>query len=292
MTIAPFTLTAATGTPGPLLLDSPHSGRWLPAELPLAVPVADLADAEDTFVDELWAGAPALGAPLLAATFSRAYVDPNRHAADIDPELLDRPWPHPIVPSGKARIGKAVVWRTLDDGRTIHARQLTPDEVAHRIDTCLRPYQQALAALIDATHTRHGVSVHLNCHSMNPSAGVMGEGRAGVDRADVVLGDRDGTSCSPALTAQVGETFARLGYSVRINDPFKGVELVRAFSDPAAGRHSLQIELNKRLYMNPATGVRHAGFDTLRRDLGTVLAELARAVSGLANRHATPRSNG
>ena len=290
--IEPFTVTAATERPGPLVLDSPHSGRWLPAGLPLAVPIADLAGAEDTFVDELWADAPAHGATLLAATFSRAYVDPNRHAHDIDPELLDRPWPGPTRSSGKARIGKAVIWRTLDDGRTIHSRRLTPDEVAHRIDTCLLPYQRTLAALIEATHARHGVSVHLNCHSMNPSAGAMGEGLEGVERADVVLGDRDGTSCSPALTGLVGDAFSRLGYSVRVNDPFKGVELVSAFSDPAAGRHSLQVELNKRLYMTPASGERHAGFDTLRRDLGTVLAALAAGVSGVANRHPAARSNG
>jgi N-formylglutamate deformylase len=273
--MSPCTLASPTGAPAPLVLDSPHSGRWMPEDLPLAVTPWELGEAEDTDVDALWASAPAHGATLLAATFSRAFVDPNRHPADVDPELLDAPWPHPIEASGKARLGKAVVWRTLDDGRPIHARRLAPAEVAARIDGWLRPYQRALSGLIDATHARHGVCVHLNCHSMARAAGAMGEGTPGAPRADVVLGDRDGTSCAPGLTETVREAFVAMGYTVKVNDPFKGVELVRAFSDPARGRHSLQVELNKRLYLDEATRRRTAGFATLARDLDRLLSTLA-----------------
>jgi N-formylglutamate amidohydrolase len=272
---APYTIMPPRGADTPLVLDSPHSGRWFPSDLPLAVSEHDLREPEDHFVDELFGGAPDHGAALLAASFSRAYVDPNRHPGDVDLDLLDGPWPHDWQPSGKARIGKAVVWRTIDDGRPIYTRRLSAAEVAHRIDAWLRPYQRALAGLLDDAHARHGVVVHLNCHSMQSVAGPMGEGRAGNPRADIVLGDRDGTTCSAALTAHVHAVLSGLGYEVKVNDPFKGVELVRAFADPARGRHSLQVELNKRLYMDEATRRPHEGFERLRRDLDRLLASLA-----------------
>jgi N-formylglutamate amidohydrolase len=99
-----------------------------------------------------------------------------------------------------------------------------------------------------------------------------GEGRA---RADIVLGDRDGTTCDPGFTEFVRATIAGFGYDVRVNDPYKGVELVRAYSDPRAGRHSLQIELNKRLYMDEATLEKRPGFGELQRNLQQLLEALA-----------------
>jgi N-formylglutamate amidohydrolase len=255
----------------PVVLDSPHSGFEVPADFGAALVDADLREGEDCFIDELWRPATERGIPLLAALFPRTYLDVNRHAGDIDPDLLDEPWPHPLAPSGKARIGKALLWRTLDDGRPIYARRLTAAEVVGRIERCHRPYHQALRDLLDAAHQRFGVVYHLNCHSMNAVSGAMGEGVAGTARPDMVLGDRDGTTCAPEFTAFVHEVLAAQGYHVKINDPFKGVELVRAHADPAAGRHSLQLEVNKRLYMDPATRERHAGFERLQADLMSLL---------------------
>jgi N-formylglutamate amidohydrolase len=111
------------------------------------------------------------------------------------------------------------------------------------------------------------VVYHLNCHSMNSVAGKMGEGGEGTERADFVLGDRDGTTCDPLFTEFVRSTLAAMGYVVTVNDPYKGVELVRAYSDPARGRHSLQVEINKRLYMDEAARARHSGFAPLQANL-------------------------
>lgn len=260
----------------PVVLDSPHSGFAMPDDFGAALSDDDLREGEDCFVDELWRPATARGIPLLAAQFPRTYLDVNRHAGDIDLELLAEPWPHEHVPSGKARIGKALLWRTLDDGRPIYARKLSVAEVAGRIERCHRPYHQALRGLLDAAHARFGVVWHLNCHSMNAVSGLMGEGGAGVARADMVLGDRDGTSCAPEFTAFVRDRLAAQGYDVRVNDPFKGVELVRAHADPANGRHSLQLEVNKRLYMDEARRERHAGFERLQADLMALLDAIAR----------------
>ena len=232
----------------PLLLDSPHSGHEFPADFGAAVSEHALRDGEDCFVDELWLPTARRGAWLLAAQFPRTYLDANRHHADIDLELLAGAyWPHEHRPSGKAAIGKAIVWRTLDDGTPTYARKLAVDEVRLRIERCHVPYHQTLLKRIAATHARFGRSCHINCHSMNAVSGVQGEGGAGQRRADVVLGDLDGTSCDAAFMAFVREVLAGMGCDVKVNDPFKGVELVRAYAGPAAGRHSLQLEVNRRL---------------------------------------------
>ncbi len=251
----------------PLVLDSPHSGRVMPVDFDTLCSVAELRDGEDCFIDELYLPAIASGVPLLAAQFPRTYIDPNRHAGDIDLDLLEAPWPHAWVPSGKAAIGKALLWRTLDDGRPLYARRLTVAEVAARIERYHRPYHARLKSLLDAAHQRFGCVHHINCHSMNDVSGAMGQGGAGVKRADIVLGDRDGTTCAPEFTAFVRDTLAGLGYDVKVNDPFKGVELVRAYAEPAAGRHSLQLEVNKRLYMEERSLEKSAGFATLQGHL-------------------------
>ena len=259
----------------PLVLDSPHSGNRFPADFDAVVSEAELREAEDCFVDELWGAAAALGAPLLAAQFPRTYLDPNRHAGDIDAELIEGTWGGEIVASGKARIGKSLIWRTLEDGRPIYARKLRPDEVRLRIERFHAPYHEALRTLLDAAHQRFGAVWHINCHSMRAVAGRQSDEGEGRPRADIVLGDRDGTSCDPGFTEFVRATLAGMGYDVKVNDPYKGVELVRAYSNPRGGRHSLQIELNKRLYMDEATLEKAPGFRALQSNLGKFLEDLA-----------------
>jgi N-formylglutamate deformylase len=279
----PLACHGPAGVEQPLLLDSPHSGTAFPADFGAALSEYALRDGEDCFVDELWLPACGRGVWLLAAQFPRTYLDANRHAADIDLELLTGAhWPHEHRPSGKAAIGKALVWRTLDDGSPIYARKLAVDEVRLRIERCHTPYHRALQQRIAATHARFGCSYHINCHSMNAVSGAQGEGGVGQRRADVVLGDRDGTSCDPAFTAFVRAVLSGRGYEVKVNDPFKGVELVRAYADPASGRHSLQLEVNKRLYMDENARTKHDGFATLQQDLLALVDEVLDYARGKA----------
>ncbi len=259
----------------PLVLDSPHSGNEFPDDFGHAVSEFELRDGEDCYVDELFGAGPALGAPLLAARFPRTYIDVNRHPGDIDPELIDGAWLHELRPSGKARIGKALVWRTLDDGRPIYARKLAPAEVKRRIDGFHAPYHAALRGLLDAAHRRFGTVYHINCHSMKAVAGKQSDDGAGRIRAEFVLGDRDGTTCEPGFTDFVRATLLAMGYDVKVNDPYKGVELVRAYSDPAARRHSLQVEINRRLYMSETTLEKRPGFDELKANLSRLLRAVA-----------------
>jgi len=262
-----------------LVLDSPHSGHEFPADFDAIVSERELRESEDCYVDELYAAAHELGVPLLAATLPRTYLDPNRHAGDIDLELIDGAWPWEYRPSGKARIGKSLIWRTLEDGRPIYARKLSPETVRKRIERAHAPYHRALKEKLDAAHQRFGKVYHINCHSMRCVAGRQSDDGEGSQRPDFVLGDRDGTTCEPRFTELVRETLAGMGYDVKVNDPYKGVELVRAYSDPKAGRHSLQIEINKRLYMNEKTLERAPGFARLQKDLGELLRVVVDEIS-------------
>ncbi|MDQ2735952.1 MAG: N-formylglutamate amidohydrolase [Pseudomonadota bacterium] len=272
---ASFTLHGPAEPRTPLVLDSPHSGFEFPDDFDAAISEFELRDGEDCFVDELWLPAIERGVGLLAARAPRTYIDCNRHAGDVDLALLEGGiWPDEHVPSGKARLGKALIWRSLDDGRDIYDRKLGVDEVRARIEGYHRPYHRALQERIEATHARFGASWHIDCHSMNAVAGAQGEGGAGTPRADIVLGDRDGTTCDASFTEFVRGHLAGCGYEVKINDPYKGVELVRAYSNPARRRMSLQLEVNKRLYMDQATREKTAGFSTLRNDLSKLVDAL------------------
>jgi len=258
----------------PLVLDSPHSGETYPDDFDHAPPRPIVRRAEDTHVGRLYAAAPACGATLIEARFPRAYIDPNRSLDDIDPALIADTWPRPLTPSRKTELGIGLVWRLAEGGVPMYARPLTAAEVQRRIDRCYAPYHAALAAELDACHHAFGAVWHLNCHSM-PAVGDAMSDDPGRARAEFVLGDRDGTTCGTDFTAFVGRTLRGFGYDVAVNDPYKGVEIVRRHGRPAENRHSLQIEVNRRLYMDEVTLERNAGYARLEADLERLCAALA-----------------
>jgi N-formylglutamate deformylase len=261
--LAPLTVLRGTSA---LVLDSPHSGTQYPEDFGHAVSLAALRVAEDTGVEALWGFAPDIGATLVHASFPRSYIDANRALEDIDPLLLDAPWTGPLHDGPKVRLGKGLVWRMLDDGTPIYQRRLSPAEVTRRIDACWRPYHAALEVAID-----------LNCHSMPAVSAAYSTDHPGLRHADFVIGDRDGTTADPQLTRFVERFLLGRGYTVSVNHPYKGVEIVRRHGRPAEQRHSLQLEVNKRLYMDEQTLARHDGFAVAQ----AVLRELAEALSGL-----------
>lgn len=260
--------------PIPLVFDSPHSGEVYPEDFDHAPQRALVRQAEDTHVARLWSHAPAHGATLIEALFPRAYIDANRSLDDMDPELLADAWDAPLVPSRKTALGVGLVWRLARGGVPMYARRLGSDEVRSRIERCWRPYHEAVDAALAERHREFGAVWHVNCHSMFAIGDELSVD-PGHERADFVLGDRDGSTCDPQFTQFVARTLRDAGYDVAINDPYKGVELVRKHGRPAERRHSLQIEIKRTLYMDELSLEPNAGYDRLQRDLDRLTHELA-----------------
>ncbi|MBC7648864.1 MAG: N-formylglutamate amidohydrolase [Vitreoscilla sp.] len=259
----------------PLVLDSPHSGTFYPPDFSYACELPMLRTAEDTHVEKLYDFAPGLGAHWVEAHFPRSYLDANRNTTEIDETLLDAPWPGAIETNvkvmGKVRLGKGLIWRSTDEGLPIYKRQLSVAEVQARIANCWQPYHAAVASAIDSAHAVHGYSIHINCHSMPAIASSHATDFPGEKHADFVVGDRDGTSSNPALSRLMCDYLRGLGYSVAYNHPYKGVELVRRYSNPASQRHSIQLEINRKLYMNEKTLDITPGFTLLKKHLQSLV---------------------
>jgi N-formylglutamate deformylase len=254
----------------PLVLDSPHSGALYPDDFAYCCPLPVLRRAEDAYVDELFEAAPAHGATLIGAVFPRSYVDVNRAPDDLDPGLLAGALPPCLVPRPVTRVG--LVRRHAQPGVPIYDKKLSPDDILARIERYHTPYHRVLDETCERLHREFGVVWHINCHSM-PSYGPSREERKGV-YADFVLGDRDGTTCAADFTDFVARFLRELGYDVRINEGYKGVEIVRRQGRPAENRHSLQIEVDRAIYMDQKTLEKLPGFASLRADLAGLVEAL------------------
>lgn len=272
------------GDPVPLVFDSPHSGSIYPDDFGHVIERMTLRRSEDAHVEELFAPAVQDGATLVHALFPRCYIDPNRNSDDLDLSMIEGEWDGAVNPTYKTlQRGIGLIWRDMKALGPIYARKLTTAELRHRIDTCWTPYHNALQDALDRLHRTHGRVFHVNCHSM-ASMGDRTTEDGEVPRPDFVIGDRDGTTCAPAMTECVVNTLRDIGYSVAVNDPYKGFELVRRHGRPGDGRHSLQIEVNRGLYMDEATLSKTDGFLELEKNLtilNRALCELAKDPSAL-----------
>src|SRR5262249_61337199 len=186
------------------------------------------------------------------------------------PPLFAGWWPRPFQPSHRARSGLGLVRRVARPGIPIYDRKLTVAEVQARIERCHTPYHRVLAETCDRLHRKFGTVWHINCHSM-PS---QRSGKKGGHCADFVLGDRDGTTCAPELTDFVARVLRGCGYTVRINEIYKGVEIVKQQGRPAVRRHSLQIEVDSALYMDRKTLEKTTHFPRLQADITRLIEAL------------------
>jgi N-formylglutamate amidohydrolase len=257
----------------PLVFASPHSGRRYPRSLLNAaqVPLTSLRRGEDAYVDELFAGAAAHGAPVLCAAYARAYVDLNRDPEELDQDMFGGALPgRAIATSPRVQAGLGAIPRIAGDGREIYRRKLPVEEAAWRIERIHRPYHATLAALIDEAEGQFGCAVLIDCHSMPSGArGPLGR--------DIVLGDRYGAACHPAITALVEATLSGMGYSVARNAPFAGGHSTQIYGQPANKRHALQIEINRALYVDERSFTRTQGFQRVRADMTRLAEALAAA---------------
>ncbi len=250
----------------PVVIDSPHSWGLWPDSVETIASAEDLATSWDAFVDELWLNAVQSKAPLLAAKFHRAFLDVNRARDDIDPTLLAEKWPEPLYPTDKTQKGFGLIRKLILPGKHIYSAPLCISEVRKRIETCYDPYHKKLSQLIDNVHQQFGQCLHLNCHSMKSTGNAMNDDN-GKSRPDIVISDHDGLTSTFKVTQQVAQIFTAMGYQVGINNPYKGAELIRKYANPAVRRYSLQIELNRALYMHEDSFIKNESFTKIAQDL-------------------------
>jgi len=264
----------------PLLFDSPHSGRDYPADFGHSCPFDALARAEDNEVDALLENIPDYGAILLCALFPRTYIDVNRAEYDIDTDLLAERWPGPLMPSSRSHAGIGLIRRLVKPGVPVYDRRLSVEEVQRRLDRYYHPYHAKLRDIQDDLHYRFGMMWHINAHSM-PSAAGLSTGPHSLHhlQPDFVLGDRDGTSCDLDFTHFLRDCLKGMGYRVAINNPYKGVEIVRRSARPDAGRHAIQMEISKALYWDETRNERNRNFSVLKNDLSRLAERTAAYVS-------------
>ncbi|WP_210528669.1 N-formylglutamate amidohydrolase [Rubellimicrobium arenae] len=252
---------------------SPHSGREYPkafldrAELDARA----IRSSEDAFVDLLFDCAPAHGAPFLRARASRAFVDLNRAADELDPALIEgvrRPVHNPRVASGLG-----VIPRVVAGGRPIHRGRIALSEAQGRIDGYWRPYHEALQDLLVESHLAFGEAILIDCHSM-PHEAIESVGTPGGARPDVVLGDRFGAAASTAIVDQIEAAFTGAGLRVSRNMPFAGAYIVQHYGRPSRRQHAVQVEIDRSLYMDERRVEPLARFEEFRTLLGAVVARL------------------
>jgi N-formylglutamate amidohydrolase len=267
----------------PFVFNTGHSGAVYPPEFIAASRLDALAlrKSEDAHVERLFASVVALGAPLLRANFPRAFLDVNREPFELDPRMFDGRLP-PFANTRSMRVagGLGTVPRVVADGQEIYIRRLPVNEATARIEGLYKPYHRTLRGLIQRTARSHGHCILIDCHSM-PSSSL---GRDADIKADIVLGDRYGTACAPGVIEGFEAAFRARGYRVVRNKPYAGGFITEHYGEPNLGRHALQIEINRALYMNEASLAISAGFPGLVAALEAVVAEVAGELGDLAPR--------
>ncbi|MBO0736981.1 MAG: N-formylglutamate amidohydrolase [Alphaproteobacteria bacterium] len=259
----------------PLVLSSPHSGSEYPDDLLAASRLDPLAlrGSEDSFVDELFAAAPGIGAPLLSARFPRAYVDVNREAYELDPGMFCDALPDFVnAGSPRVRMGLGTIARIVASGEEIYARKLRFADAKRRIECLYEPYHRALRRLVEETETAFGGCLLVDCHSMPSAAGSV----SGRDGPDIVLGDCHGASCAPRIVQAVTTFLVDRGFAVAINSPYAGGFTTAFYGRPGAHRHALQIEINRALYMDERSYQRKPRFTRLVKDMADLVERLGR----------------
>jgi len=276
--VAPFTLLKPLSKKRiPLVFDSPHSGNYFPSSFISRVDKIQLQTGWDAFIDDLWIDAVSVGAHLLHANFSRMYIDPNRAPDDIDPSVIGTHWAQ-CNPSKYSERGMGLIRQFALPGMEMYCVPLKISEVQSRLDNWYFPYHNQLQTTLDTLHDSFGGVWHVDCHSMKSVGNEMNID-AGKPRPDIILGDMDGTTASDEFVSLIENTFLSLGYSVVRNKPYKGGYVVNHYSDVKSNRHSMQIEINRRLYMNEEKFVTNDNYNHFKQDLAKVSSRIAQYVS-------------
>lgn len=270
----PFEVVGAAGQGLPAVFNSPHSGRTYPESFlrRSRLNALTLRKSEDCYVDELFAAVVDLGCPLLKANFPRAFLDLNREPYELDPAMFGERLPEfANISSMRVAGGLGTIPRIVSEHEEIYDQPLSFEEAEARIERLYRPYHRTLTQLVVSTAQRFGGCVLIDCHSMPSTAAPQALGGTR-PRADAVLGDRFGASSAAAVTSALERAFADAGMSVVRNKPYAGGFITQTYGRPREGVHSVQVEINRALYMDESVLRPNANFAGLKRAVAVALA--------------------
>jgi N-formylglutamate amidohydrolase len=270
----PFEVLEPARLTTPIIFNSPHSGRIYPAPF-LAASQLDaltLRRSEDAFVDELFAPCVDIGAPLMRANFPRAFLDLNREPYELDPGMFEGALPA-FANTRSLRVagGLGTIPRVVGESQAIYKALMPVAEAMTRIERFYRPYHEALVALVERAAGIFGMAVLLDCHSM-PSSADSGA-------PDFVIGDRYGASAATWIVETIEAALANRGYIVRRNKPYAGGYITERHGMPSGGRHSVQIEINRKLYMDERRIAKHGRARQVSADLALMGLALERRIA-------------
>lgn len=256
-----------------VIFNSPHSGRDYPAEMLSSSTLSpeQLRSSEDAFVDDLFISALDHGAPLLAASAPRAYVDLNRGANELDPALIEGVRNMGLNP--RLNSGLGVIPRVVSEGRNIRQGKISRADADARLRRYYHPYHAQLRELVNTTRKAFGQILLIDCHSM-PRDSLINSGRVFGVTPEVVLGDRFGTTCDPAIVEQVEARFVCAGFRTVRNTPFAGAYIAQRYGRPSANQHVLQIEIDRSLYMDEAKVTKRENFHDIQERLADVIGQI------------------
>ena len=260
----------------PLLLASPHSGQVFPHEFleSVKMPLEELRSNEDSFVDELLLPASECGIPLLSMNISRAFIDVNRDKIEIDPQMYYNFPPTSDIQAGiRCRVGLGVVHRINAERKNIYDGLLNYDEVQERIAYVYDVYHKRLAQLISTISQKFGFCFVLDGHSM-PSkiCSVMQEDKP----IHFCIGTLFDQSCPTEISAFLENALSAHGYKVVMNCPYSGAFTTFNYCQPRKNIYTLQVEINRGLYMDESVHKKNNNFHTVSNDLSSVITAFAK----------------
>ena len=279
-----FVIHANRASPIPVLIAVPHAGRAYPAALTAALrdPQRAALRLEDRLVDELGrAVAEQTGAALIVAHAPRAMLDLNRAPDDVDWEMIaGRLAPRATPPPGRrARSGLGLVPRRVTGLGELWRERLDHAELEARIAGVHVPYHARIAAELAELRARWGAALLLDLHSMPP----LGERGGPNAAAEYVVGDRFGATSDGGLVATAFACFAQAGARAAHNRPYAGGYALDRHAAPRRGVHALQLEVDRRSYLDEAMEQPGPGFATTAELLVTLVRRLAAEVALLGS---------
>ena len=278
MKVDPFIIYEPAQLTSSIVFATPHSGRNYSQDFldRIILDAHAIRASEDAFVDQLFLSVTAVGAPLLAALVPRAFVDLNRSCEELDPALIEGV--RSTGSSARVTSGLGVVPRVVGAGGSIYHGKISMVEAQARLQDVWYPYHQRLQVLLDATRTKFGHVVLIDCHSMPHEA--ANPGLRSKTSPEIVVGDRFGAAADLKVTECVQAAFTDVGFRVSRNMPFAGAYISQHYGKPKRGQHVIQIEIDRSLYLDEASIEPLPSFADFQARLHTVIEKIAALEAG------------